>query len=121
MKIHRHQDGYVFLRDDQNKTLYQGSVNEFVAEHGTIPDLPAGMTSYIYHADARIMVYYDAFQNAFPVEGKRDEPTLLDAVSQKDQLIGKMVARETKKVADAIAAINERSKVNVGQITIAVP
>lgn len=107
MKL-RSQGGVVFIDDADDAMMYFGSHDEFAAEHGApVPDLPAGMAAFAYDADAKIMVYFDKKQNAFPVAGAQEEPVCDAAAANVDALKVMMVAREKAKEEAAHAAFRQ--------------
>lgn len=97
--------GGVFVHDDQGVPLYRGTAAEFQAEQGAaIPALPAGMTRFSYEPATKIMVYFDAKGNAFPIEGQHDDPVLLAAAATAPA-IGTLKVT----VLDNGAALSQRS------------
>jgi hypothetical protein len=81
MKIHLHPEGLLFVRDTDGNTIYQGTPEEAALElNVTLPPMPEGMVAFHYDEEARILVYYDAKQNAYPVEGAVPPPAEIEPV-----------------------------------------
>jgi hypothetical protein len=101
VKFHRHQDGYVYVRDADDNVIYAGTVEEFQQDRGTVlPPLPAGMVASIYDSDAKVMTYYDRKGNAHPVEGQCIDDYSEQTIQAKDALC----ATQSARVAAAEAA-----------------
>jgi hypothetical protein len=69
-------DNVVAIREDFT-LRYVDSVENLSKDGGSvILDLPKDMVAYSYDSDAKILVYYDKYANAFPVPGETTVPQL---------------------------------------------
>lgn len=78
MKIQLHPDGTIYIHDDANEMLYCAAPAVFQTElKAALPPLPDGMVRFAYDDETKILVYYDAKGNAFPLEGQVEPPACL--------------------------------------------
>jgi hypothetical protein len=78
MKITLHPDGVVLRHDDAGALLYNAAPEIFLAElKASLPPLPEGMVCFEYDTASKILVFYDAKGNAFPLEGRVEPPPCL--------------------------------------------
>lgn len=104
MELHQHRDGMVFLRDHSGCAHCYGEHNDkFVLDSGrALPPLPAGMVEMRYDSETKILVYFDAKGNAFPVEGQASFPFGDVICAARRDLIA---AKETRITAEKAAAL----------------
>jgi hypothetical protein len=115
MKVKLHPDGFVVV--DQ----YLANLGEFAEDLGkSLPELPPGMVSFEYDTDSKIMVYYDAKHNAFPIPGEAEFPVLCEAVEKHEELQAKMEARSLAKREAFIASLKQQQEA-VQPIKVVVP
>jgi hypothetical protein len=82
---------------ENGSCTYLDSKENFEADFGvTLLPLPNGMAGFHYRQDERILVYYDAKQNAFPVEGEADVVEYNVVAEKATQARAKKQFREVK-------------------------
>lgn len=108
MKLHRTPDGTVWIRGEDDATVWSGTVEEFAADRGrALPALPEGMTSFIYDTDAKVMTYYDRKGNAFPVEGEH-VCTFSIATCEAGEAMAEKKASRVEEQKLALRAVRQR-------------
>lgn len=99
MKLQYHPDGIVYIRDGL-ATKYGNTTDNFALDYGapiTPPHAP--YVGYQYDTDTKILVYEDAFGNAFPIEGQADRPDLDTACQSVSAIQTAQATRETAAAA----------------------
>lgn len=98
MRIYFSPEGTVYVHQD-GALAYHGTAAEFEGEAGVAcPALPPGMVAMEYRKADGVLVYYDAKQNAFPVEGAVAHETLDPVLDNLPALQAAADAREQAKV-----------------------
>ena len=92
MEFYIHQDGYIVIKDALGNILYQDVTSNFNLDSGLTVSLPENMVALIYSND--VTVYYDAKQNAYPVEGSYCPDVVTSALSIVDAICAAKVVRE---------------------------
>jgi hypothetical protein len=111
MREIRVQENVVTVRDAAGSVAYFDTLQNFAADFGfAAPELAAGMASLSHRPDDRVTVYYDAKQNAFPVEGTHDLPRCDDVYALAASAAAAKASREAAIAAQLKAAFKDRLK-----------
>lgn len=90
MDFYVHQDGYVVIKDAV--ILYQDSIENFNLDSGLIISLPENMVAIICVND--VTTYYDAKQNAHPIEGSYCPDVVKSAITNVNAICAAKITRE---------------------------
>ena len=110
MEFYIHQDGYVVIKDALGDILYKDATSNFNLDSGLIASLPESMAAL--NCTDNITVYYDAKQNAYPVEGSYCPDMVTSVISSIDAICAAKVTREHEAEVARIAAakLNEQPR-----------
>ena len=104
MIFHIHPDGDVYIRSSSDGAIYGAKKNDLELDANTVvPPLPHGMTAMTYDATTKIKVYYDAKQNAWPMEGRADDTDLNAIIIKTDAALAAKEARVAREFAAEVA------------------
>jgi len=106
--FHHHPDGLIYIRGDD--AIYMDTPENFAGDYGKpAPALPAGMVECIYEPAGR-HVYFDAKQNAHPVEGIADSVEHEAICAALEDLLAAQSQRiAAKRAAAALAVVSNAS------------
>lgn len=111
MEIFRTIDGFIVATDGAR--TYCESLADFNADAphlcAALPALPPDRVAWAFNVGARIMVFYDAKQNAFPLPGETEWAGGGQIAAALDAM---MAARDTRK-ANARAASDELTQAEI--------
>ena len=92
MEFYIHQDGYVVMKNVLGNILYQDVIGNFNLDSGLTVSLPENMVALKYTDN--VTVYYDAKQNAYPVEGSYCPDVVTSVLSTVDTICAAKATRE---------------------------
>lgn len=126
MRFELQGDGVVCLRDGDT-VVYRETRGQFELDAGAGIQLPEGMASLAYDADARVLVFFDAKGNAYPVEGEKGHELGDLAIATAADLVRRKVARDNpvltveQQRAHALLAIDTKAGAVRGRYITTVP
>jgi hypothetical protein len=85
-------DNHIVIKDNSGNPQYEDAVQNFNLDSGLIASLPENMAALNYTDN--ITVYYDAKQNAYPVEGSYCPDMVTSAISSIDAICAAKTTRE---------------------------
>jgi len=85
-------DNNIVIKDNSGNPQYEDAVQNFNLDSGLTVSLPENMAALNYTDN--ITVYYDAKQNAYPVEGSYCPDMVTSAISSIDAICAAKATRE---------------------------
>lgn len=110
-------DGMIRIADADDAVRYLDNIAAFEKDFNTtLPPLPDGMASFTYFKEERIMVYYDAKQNAFPQEGSFYWPLSDEIAAAVPSACARQVTRKAEELAEILAKRGAPVNIEVKQV-----